>query len=311
MTRRKRESVHATFHYLVRQTKDEAGNLHTSGFSEQDFENIANSLEKFPELDLKDEEILDRIRFRNLVPIEDAVRLDERTIFGRYRAPYWGHAYDNTAVGKIPRESISLRPFFFLLYFAKSGRIYIGAQYLGQFGSYSGLKKIVISLLEEKRGVIAHSFRRDSVGVGDFVAKEIKVNISRRPESIDGRGKFAQRAVLTFPSVQGDPEMQQRVKNRLVPMLGDGRAGIQKEIAELLRDSALTDVQDDEIEGVSVVADVNGRSKTIQFIGAGMYPSQFPLDVSFDSDGHPTRRSTEVAMLAVFENDILSIKENE
>jgi len=112
LNRRKRESVHATFHYLVRHVEDEAGSIQAGGFSENEFAGLVERLQDFPEVDLDDEETLDKIRFRNLIPIEDVELIDDRTVFGKYRAAYWGHAYDNTAVGKIPSDSISLRPFF-------------------------------------------------------------------------------------------------------------------------------------------------------------------------------------------------------
>lgn len=310
MVRRKRESVYATFHYLVRHAVKPNGEIETIGFSQDEFENLVGILQKLPEVDLKDEDVLDKVRFRNIVPIEDVDLVDEKTAFGQYRAAYWGHSYENTAVGKIPSDSVSLRPFFFCLYLSKSGRIYIGVQYLAQFGSYEGLKRTILKFLNNLNNVVAHSFRRDTVGVDHVLAKEIKVNISRRAATLDRAGGFGQKAVVTFPAIRGDPEMQSQVNNKLVPVLGTDKDKVQKAVAQMLRDSELADVNDDEIEGCTVIVEVNGQSKKIQFIGTGMYPSQYPLEVGFTDDGHPTRKSAMTSMMKTLEDNILAVKED-
>ncbi len=236
--------------------------------------------------------------------------IDTQTAFGLYRAAYWGHSYDNTAVGKIPVDSVSLRPFYFCLYLSKSGRIYIGVQYLAQFGSYEGLKRTIINLLRNSKNIVAHSFRRDSVGVDRLIAKQVKVNISRRPSGLDNAGGFGQKAVVTFPAIRGDQEMQNQVNRNLVPVLGTDKGIVQKAVAQMLRDSELTDVADDEIEGCTVIAEVNGQQKSIQFIGTGMYPSQYPLHVGFNEDGHPTRETAQESMMKILDENILVASEN-
>ena len=301
--------MYATFHYLVRHKTVSKNKVEPTGFTQAQFDDLVDSLQKLPDVDLKDEQTLDRVRFRNLVPIENVNKVDDVTAFGLYRAAYWGHSYQNTSVGKIPADSVSLRPFFFCLYLSTSGRIYIGVQYLAQFGSYEGLKRTILSLLHDD-DIVAHSFRRDTVGLDRVVAREVRVNISRRPGGLDQKGGFGKKAVVTFSAIRGDQEMQNQVNDKLVPVLGTERGAVQKAVAQMLRDSELTDVADDEIDGCTIVAEVNGRPKTIQFIGSGMYPSQYPLDVGFDHDGHPTRETAERSMLHILEENILIAKEN-
>ncbi|WP_408591886.1 hypothetical protein [Novosphingobium sp.] len=311
MARQKREAVYATFHYLVRHTPDGNGGNVTSGFTQAEFDSLVNKLSNISKVDLDDEATLDRVRFRNLVPIENVKPVDGKTAFGLYRAAYWGHSYQNTAVGTIPADSVSLRPFYFALYLSKSGRLYIGVQYLAQFGSYDGLKKTILSLIDNSKNVVAHSFRRDSVGIGEIVATEVKVNISRRAAGLDEKGAFGQKAVVTFSSIRRDVAMQRQVNDKLIPFLGTEKEKTQKAVAQLLRDSSLTDVADDEIEGCTVIAEMNGKGKSIQFIGTGAYPSQYPLEVGFNADGHPTLASTRDSMLKVLEENILVVKEND
>lgn len=311
MARPKRESVYATFHYLVRHEKGQGDEIVKVGFTDEEFEELVRVLQRLPNLDLNDEDTLDRVRYRDVVPIENVDLIDDRTAFGLYRASYWGHSFDNTAVGKIPSNSVNLRQFYFCLYHSRSGRIYIGVQYLAQFGNYKGLKKNILRFIDQSDNVVAHSFRRDSVGVERVLAKEIKVNISRRAAALDRDGGFGQKAVVTFPAIRGDQEMQDQVNNRLVPVLGTDKGDVQRAVAQLLRDSELTDVNDEDIDGCTVIAEVNGQSKKIQFIGTGQYPSQYPLEVGFNDDGHPTRASAQQSMLRILEENILDVAEND
>ena len=108
MVRRKRESVYATFHYLVRHEANSDGEIQTIEFTQDEFDSVVDSLRRLPEVNLHDDDVLDKVRFRQIVPIEDVQQVDGKTAFGLYRAAYWGHSYENTAVGKIPSDSVSL-----------------------------------------------------------------------------------------------------------------------------------------------------------------------------------------------------------
>ena len=309
-TRRKREKVYATFHYLTRQYENEDGEIESVGFSEDDFEQLTKSLEKMPKLDLEDELVRDQLRFKKIVPIQNIERIDKNTAFGMYKGSYWGHSFDNTDVGKIPADSISLRPFYFLLYRSDSGRIYVGVQYLAQFGNYGALKTTLQDLLGEKKSILAHSFRRDSISAGDLKAKEIIVNVSRRAERLDEKNGYGQNAMISFSGLTGDQETQKQLKNKVLPTLGSKREKIQKAVAKWLNDSELADVNDDEIQGCRILVDQNGDSRTIRFLGGGVYPSQYPLSVSLNQDGHPTANSAKKSMIAVLEDNILAVKED-
>jgi hypothetical protein len=308
--RKKSEKVYATFHYLVRKIRTDDGALETEGFSERDFDRLIDGLENYPTLDLNDERIRDKLRFKKIVPIEDIQKIDDRTYFGCYRGAYWGHSYDNTAVGKIPADSISLRPFYFILYFSISGKIYIGVQYLAQFGSYDALKRTISDILGNPSLVSAHSFRKDSVDISVLKAKKIIVNISRAPDRLDRRNAYGQKAAIAFTGLQEDQQTQFAIRRKLMPALGTEKKGVQMAIARLLNESELADVSDEEIEGCQLIVEENGRDRTIRFLGGGLYPSQYPLHVDFNDDGHPTAQSACKAMVQSLEENILVVKEN-
>jgi len=124
MPQQKREAVTVSFHYLTRQREDDEGAIETTPISESEFTRLVDDLGSIGSVDLNDEKIKDQVRLKKIVPVENVESISNRLCFGLYRAAYWGHAYDNTAVGKIPADSISLRPFYFLLYLSKDGRLF-------------------------------------------------------------------------------------------------------------------------------------------------------------------------------------------
>lgn len=200
MPRQKQEAVSVSFHYLTKETRDQKGAIACHPFSEQEFAALTTRILELPAVNLTDEKIKDRLRSKTMVPLEHPERVSRRTLFGAHRASYWGHAYENTARGIIPADSLSLRPFFYLLYLSESGRIYIGigTQYLGQFGGYTGLKNTLIRLLPDSENVTAHSFRMDSIAYKDLHPKEVRVSVARKGGTIASGNAFSDSALIAF-----------------------------------------------------------------------------------------------------------------
>lgn len=307
--RYKREAVTVTFHYLIRQEKAEEGGVKFIPFTYDEFVELASTLQSLPPMDLAQEQVRDKLRFKNVVPIGKIELVNDRTIFGSYQAAYWGHAYDNTDVGKIPASSISLRPFYFLLYYSESGRIYIGVQYLGQFGSYTGLKKTIIRFLRGAN-IAAHSFRLGAAAFEAVEPKEVRVQISKKPEEIAGDNVFSEGAVIAFKRSSRGDAFGTQVKKRLFPFVGTTKDKIQKAAAGILKDSKLVDVDDEDIQDCSIIGEVDGRRTTIYMISQGLYASQFHLSVGFNEDGHPEPEPVKKEMLKLLEAKIISRKED-
>jgi hypothetical protein len=307
MPRQKREPVSVSFHYLAKETKDRKGAIACHPFSRQDFAALSGRILNLPPLDLSDERIKDQMRFKAMVPLERPEQINDRTLFGAYRASYWGHAYENTARGMIPADSLSLRPFFYMLYLSESGRIYIGTQYLGQFGGYTGLKNTLIRLLPEHENVTAHSFRIDSVAYKDVHPKEVRVSVARKGDTIATGNAFSESAIIAFKK-QGrrDIGFEEDVKKHLLPHFGKSRNEVRKAVAAILSANELIDVSDDEIADCTIIADVNGRTRNIYMIEQGSFASQFHIDVPFNADGHPLREATKKAMLSLLKENIIA-----
>lgn len=126
------EEVSVSFHYLDRY---DIKNDREIPITTEEFKDITNgfkSLSMVKEID-KDYELLIKSKSRvKVLKCEDVIV--DLSICGLYEAGYWGHEYRNLSVGKITADSLNLRPFFFLLYLSKSGKIYIASQYLGNYG---------------------------------------------------------------------------------------------------------------------------------------------------------------------------------
>ncbi|MDC7684055.1 hypothetical protein PQU92_12265 [Asticcacaulis sp. BYS171W] len=309
MAKRKQEEATCSFHYLVREKRVEGKDPEIVPFTDEQFKEFCDILLAQPKIDLSDDETCKRLKTTNLAPVEMCEKVDDRTVFGRFRSLYSGHAYDNTDVGEIPDSSVSLRPFFFLAYLSESGRIYVGSQYLGQFGGYMGLFQTLRLLLPEP--VVSISFRHDATSYKDAKPKEVRVNFSRKPNEITGSNKFGQRGAMTFKSnSNSDIEFNDTVTTKLLAKIGQPNAVIKKAVADMLSGNEILALRDEDIEDCTVIATVNGKKQTINIIEAGHFATRFPLEIAEYIKGHPDRVKSKAAMMKLLKDQIISRTEH-
>jgi hypothetical protein len=306
----KNEIVSVSFHFLNRVVKSSDGKEKLVKFSEQEFEDIFQKISKLPAIDMKNEAALNRLRYRIEVPIENCVRVDARTVFGVYRSSYWGHSYDNTARGKIPADSISLRPFYFLLYLSESGKLYLGSQYLGQFGGYTAIQNTIRGYLANPETINSSSFRLGNSQYANAQAKEIRVSFTNRASSISAENKITSRGMVAFKKAGKEDGFELNVRTRLLPFLGKPQDEVRKAVASILNEGDLMDINDSDIEDCVIIANVNGRQKTIYMLEGGNFATKFPLEVNVGSDGHPLAEATKSAMIAILTREIIARAEN-
>lgn len=308
MPKPKQETVSVSFHYLTRGQKkgDELVNV---PFTQTEFDALFAVLDAKPKIDLTNPSAADRVRYRLEAPIDRVTRHDQQTVTGTFRGAYSGHAYDNTAKGLIPANSISLRPFHFLLYLSESGRIYIGSQYLGQFGGYGGLQRTICDAIANRDGVESNSFRLGGAFYKGAVPKEVHVSFADRSGTIAKDNKFGRRGVIVFTK-DGNEGFEDKVSKRLFPHLGKPKGDMKKAVADLIGESELLGVKDADIEDCTVVAAINGRRTVINMIESGSFATRFPLDVTVNADGHPDYEPTRIAMIDKLKGEIISRKED-
>jgi hypothetical protein len=303
----KKEAVTVSFHYLVRESANKDGKVTQTGFSEAEFESLSEKLLKLEPLDLSDERVQGAIRTKRMVPFEGVDSVNPRVLFGGYRAAYWGHAYENTVVGLVPADSLNLRRFYFLLYLAKDGRIYVGVQYLGQYGSYEGVKNTIKSFLKSQNNIVSHSFRQDSALFEDVEPSELHVTVARKPTAIASPSTIGSEALVTFKKKRKDTEFGEQVKRRLLPAMGTDVQRIRKAASDLVNDSGLLDVSDEDIADCTIVGRVNGRRKKVYMISQGIFATQFHISTTYDDQGLPHLNPTREKMLGLLASKIISI----
>lgn len=304
---RKREAVTVSFHYLVREAQAKDGIRKQWGFSTEEFADLSKRLMTLPPMDLKSEEVKDAVRFKKSAPLENIEVINSRTVFGGYRASYWGHAYENTAVGKIPADSISLRPFYFILYHGLDGKIYLGVQYLGQFGGYEGLKNTIISFMTDQKSIVPHSFRQDSAVFEDVDPNEVRVKVIRKPTDIASPSVLTDEALVTFKKGRKDENFADKIKQKLLPVMGTDAASVKKAASEIVRDSGLIDVTDSDIADCTVVGKLNGRTKTVYMISPGFFATPFHITTTFNADGLPEAEPTKAKMIEVLQSRVIAV----
>lgn len=307
LTKYKKEAVTVSFHYLVRQQTNGDGEVEQEGFTENEFEALINRLEGLAPLDLGDEKVQHLIRTKRVAPFEAPERVNQRTFFGVYRAAYWGHAYENTVAGPIPADSLNLRRFYYLLYRSQNGRIYIGVQYLGQYGSYESVKNTVKRFLTDQKTIVAHSFRQDSALFEDVEPSELNVTVARKPSDIAGPSSISDEAIVTMKKKRRDSTFGEEVKRRLLPMMGTDVDKIKKAAMDIINDSGLIDVSDDEIADCTIVGRVHGRQKKVYMISQGLFATPFPISTSYTSDGLPELAPTRAKMVDLLSSKVISV----
>lgn len=236
--------------------------------------------------------------------------INDRTIFGRFRTSYWGHAFDNTEKGKIGAESMNIRPFFFVLYLSARGKLYIGCQYLGQYGGYQALCRSICRLLD-KRGtsLTAHSFRVGASYYKNAIPKEIRVTLARKSSSISSDNKIIRKGYVAFRQERGDTEFAPVVSRRLLSVFDRDAGTIRRAVANLINETELLDVADEDIENCSVVASVDGRRKTLYMFDNDDFATRFPISVPLDADRHPVAAPTKKEIMALLSREIISRSE--
>lgn len=306
MAIQKQEAVTVSIHYLMRVRYRDDGSPVVIPFREAAVEQLYAAIKAKPPFDYSDQEAADRLRLREEAPIDHIEKIDDRTLFGTFKAGYWGHAYDNTAKGRIPADSISLRPFHFLVYLSDNGRIYIASQYLGLFGGYQVLRKTISLLLGEPKSIESYSYKIGAGAYKNAIAKEIRVSFSSKSPSISSNNVIGDAGMIVFRKRSKHDGFEEEISKKLIPAIGKSQTDVRKAVASLANQSELLALKDTDIEDCTVIASVNGKRKVIYLLESGSHASRFPLDVKVDKDGHPIAAQTKAAMLAVLEDEIIS-----
>ena len=305
-----REEPSVSFHYLTRFSKEGGGKRNYHKFSQDQFNAFCAKIAALPALDLDDGLTRERVRSRQIAPLGATDRIDSRTLFGSFEGSYSGHAYRNTHAGKIPAVSISLRSFYYLAYLSNSGRIYIGAQYLGHFGGYEALQRTFKDLLGDPEQIESRAVR---VG-GSFYAKaepkEVKVTFARSPEKIIGAPSITDRGIFAFKKQAKDDNFETIIRDKLLLNAGKTASEVRKAVASLTSGSDVITIDEDSVRDCTILADFKGRRRTIYMLESGVTASKIPLSVDLTPDGHPVFEQCKAEMRDLLSSQVIAKLEN-
>lgn len=308
----KKEAVTATFHYVVRVDVNDNDEPIDTKIGMQEFHDAMQRLAAMPAPDLSTQEAVDKLRFSTTVPIFGLSLVEPDLYFGMYKGVYTGHTYENTARGIIPYNSASLRQFYFIVYrSASSGRVYIGTQYLGNFGSYTELKNTITRSFTNKKGLDVRSFRNTYSSFQKVDAQEIVVEYMRSGENAGASNTYGRGPKTVVLKKSGDGlDFASETRKRLFSKMSGPVAEIKAEVAKILSEAELVTVSDNDILNCTVIAQTDGKTKTYHFINESIFATPFPISVLMTVDGHPDPAQLKPLMIKLLKEEILKKAEN-
>ncbi len=293
MPKQKKEAVSVSFHHFQWRPDEDGGQ--PRGISQSEFDSLVQGITNSSQLDVADAAIQSSIRAGELLPFYDVERETSQLLFGSFDAAYLGHAFVNSEKGKIEANSLNLRRFGFLLYLASSGKLYVGTQYLGNYGSYGDLRSAIKRLLPNGSRTLDFAYRDDSLEIGNLVTKEIRIEIASG-STISSDAKLGARRVLVLRPDEKE-KFSREIANKFFDMLSDTSLTKRSKIKALLREVDLQIAETDEIESAKMIVTAGRNQQTLYLFDGANFATKFPLDdVQLNQDGHPEAQPLRKAM---------------
>jgi len=302
------ESVSVSFHYFEKGVRQEDGQFNASKFLNQEFDDLVAKVEAQPEPNLNDSNDFDGVKYGKIVPFLELEKIDDRTFFGQFRSAYWGHSFENTEKGKIAAETLNLRNFCFLLYYSEDGRIYLGCQYLGNYGDYGSLSRSLLKMLGLGPNARSCSYFSEAEDYMNTIPQEVRVTLSSNSEALAAGNVFSSGSMVAFKKSGKDEAFELTVRENLLSMVGQPIAEIKKQVAAMLSKNEIFSVDDDDIRDcvVTVRKKKSRSTKTVYLFGQSSRATKFHLDVELDDDGWPVLEKAKVKMLKKLEDEIIN-----
>jgi hypothetical protein len=303
-----REGIFVSFHYLEKGIQEDRGDFVRHKFTKAEFEKLTSFIANQPTPNLKDEGDLEMIRRGKLQPYDACKSEDERTFCGVFRSAYWGHTYENSDKGNIAAQSVNLRDFCFFLYHADDGTIFIGTQYLGNYGGYTVFSDILKKQLKsgEKAKIRSQSIVSDAYSLKDTTPIEVKIDLKNTGKTIEERQAFGSSGMLAFKKSAGDEVFELTVRDKFLSLLGSPISKIKKEIARIVSENEIYSVDDEAIQNCRVVVKKKkGGQHTVHLFDQGHRATMYHLDVQLDQQGKLRVAQTIRCMLKKFDEEII------
>ena len=300
------EVVAVSFHFLRKEIAQEDGPPQILPFTQDEFDELAEKIKKLPVPNLKDVQDFDGVKSGRLIHVDNFIRRDPRCLFALHYSAYWGHSFENSEKGKIAAHSLNMRPFQFLLYLSDDGRIFIGCQYLGNYGSYGEISRSILKLLNLGGKVRSHSFRVDGEDFKNAAPTEVKIDLFSKSKKIDDKNVLGAGSMVAFRKQAKDEAFEINVREKLLALIGRPVPEIKKGVANLLNENELFSVDDEDILNCKVVVrKKKGGTKTIHLFENGQFATKFQIDAKLNDDGHPLQDRARKAMYEKLADEII------
>lgn len=304
MAKRKKEKVSVSFHHMMRRDDDpKSENL--LPITQAEFEQLLDNIEHQAPVDMTDEDTKRRVRSGSLVPFFQFERRTSQLAFAKFEAAYSGHSFKNSDFGKIERDSINQREFNCLLYLSKGGRLFVGAQYLGAYGSYFDLRYAISRYLPNSSDVVDFVYRDDTFTLADVRPKEIQIDVTNASHKLHEDNVLGKRSAIVLKRTKKGDEWEKAAKKQIFPLFQSKAEDRAEKLAKTLNDLGLFSVEEGEILNGKMVLEVGKGQQTVYLFEPLNFATKFPLDVPLNKDGHPKVKPVRNAMEEVLKNQIL------
>lgn len=304
MPKRQKDLATVSFHYLQREIEKQ-GQSETQSFTSDEFDFLCEHIKDQPWPDPDDPETKEQLRIGTLVPFRNFERVNSRIARGTFQNSYSGHAFHNTEKGKISADSLNQREFQYLLYFSDDGKIFIGVQYLGNYGGYETLRFGLMRHFLRREGVRSYSFRKDVYEASTVRAKEIRINIASSGRDDEDNALTKRRMVVLQRSKRKDEAFEDAARDTFLQIMSSDAEDKKDQLVQLLSANNLMSAADEEVQNCILLAEVDGREKRFHVIGDSHFATRFPLSVPYNIDGHPEYVPTAEAILKALEREII------
>lgn len=304
MAKRRKEKVSVSFHHMMRRDEDSKGDdLHP--ISQEDFDLLLDRIEHQPAVDMTNEDVKRQVRMGAIVPFFKFERRSNQLAFAKFEAAYSGHSFKNSDFGKIERDSINQREFNCLLYLSKDGKLFVGSQYLGNYGSYFDLRNGITRLLPQASTVVDFVYRDDSFTLADARPKEIQIDVTNEADVLHQDNVLGKRSAIVLKRTRKGDEWESEAKRKILPLFQTKAEDRAEKLSKTLNELGLFSVEQGEIVNGKMILEVGKGQQTVYLFEPLNFATRFPLDVPLNKDGHPKLKPVRNAMEFVFTQQIL------
>ena len=172
------------------------------------------------------------------------------------------------------------------------------------------MKNTIIRAFSNRKGLDAHSFRNAATAFQKVVAKEIVVEYLRKSSDAGKANAFSKGGTIVIKKGGNAEEFAEATRKRLFSIIDSPKDKIRKEVAKILHEDQLIDVNDEDILNCTVLAEVDGSDRRYHFITESSFATPFPIAVGMSVDGHPDPAQLQAAMRKMLKDEILAKSEN-